>query len=250
MNKSEYKIMEKTANKHWWYSGRRKIVKTLIENFVPSFDSAADVGAGTGENLIYFANKGKITALEMNNEAIETIKKHFFYMPNLIVKKWKYPEELNEKFDLILLTDVLEHIKDDKGIVNWIYEHLNKKGYCLITVPAHQFLWTQMDEVAKHYKRYNIKEIKELFSKFQTIKLSYYNFFLFPIKFAFALIVNTLRKFNLNNSKRSYNEIAVSGMFMRIINEIMKVILKSESKILLKRNLPFGVSIVGLFQKL
>jgi hypothetical protein len=100
------------------------------------------------------------------------------------------------------------HIPDDAEAVNWIWNHLNPGGHVMVTVPAHQFLWTEMDEVVHHVRRYERSQLLDLFAgDFELRVASYYNMFLFPVKCAFVGFARTYRKLAPAREKRSYNEI-------------------------------------------
>ena len=80
---------------------------------------------------------------------------------------------------MIVLADVLEHIKKDKKKINYLKKKLKKNGKILITVPAYKILFTKKDIILGHYRRYTINEIRNIFKRFKILKLSYFNFFLF-----------------------------------------------------------------------
>ena len=101
---------------------------------------------------------------------------------------WKSPDKVKRRFNAALLADVLEHIPDDAGAVEWLHQHLKPDGLVFITVPAHQFLWTQMDDVLFHHRRYTKESLIALFdNKFEILECHYYNLFLFPVKLLFVL---------------------------------------------------------------
>ncbi len=61
-----------------------------------------------------------------------------------------------EKYDLILMMDVLEHIEDDLGALKKIVsENLRPQGHLLMSVPAWQKLFSTHDTYLKHYRRYS-----------------------------------------------------------------------------------------------
>ena len=145
----------------------------------------------------------------------------------------------------MLLADVLEHIPDDKGAVEWFYEHLTDNGYVLITVPAHKFFWTQMDEVLDHHRRYTKKSLSNLFDgRFEIVYCGYYNMFLFPIKACFLMFDRLKRLIVPTAQKRSYNDLPPS-----LINSTFKHILMSEASIIKRGQVPFGVSLICLARK-
>jgi SAM-dependent methyltransferase len=245
MNQEEYQLVSEVQTSHWWWIGRRKILEILIENH---FDLTlklriADVGAGFGANISMLRQYGDVTALELNKAAIMQMGKKWGQSIRTII--WKSPEKIEGYFDLILLADVLEHIPDDREAVTWIWEHLAPGGCVVITAPAHLYLWSDMDDVVCHYRRYSVQEIRSLFhAPFETVYLSYYNFFLFPVKLLFVGVIR-LRRLMFNNApKRSFNDKP-----LHIVNSLFTYVLYLEAKLMKYATLPYGVSLVCIMRK-
>jgi hypothetical protein len=57
------------------------------------------------------------------------------------------------------LFDVLEHIEDDGAFMNLLQQILEPRGLLYITVPAHRWLWSVSDVDARHYRRYNTRQL-------------------------------------------------------------------------------------------
>ena len=138
------------------------------------------------------------------------------------------------------MADVLEHIKNDKSIINNLSKTLNQKGHILITVPAYNFLFSKKDIILKHYRRYSKGKITEVFKDFKVKKLTFFNFYLFlPL----SIIIIIMKFLNINFIDN------VEKVPKRLLNTILFKIFVSEIKLLNFINLPFGLSILGLFQK-
>ena len=74
-----------------------------------------------------------------------------------------YESLRGEKFNLILLLDVLEHEKDDRSLLKVIIENfLADEGKLLISVPAFQALLGAHDHLLKHFRRYSRRELINL----------------------------------------------------------------------------------------
>lgn len=245
MQLSEYELVRQVQGQHWWWLGREKIIETLVERYIDTsvkFE-IADVGCGFGANISMLRQFGDVTGLELNAEAIETVKSRWGNSVQTV--NWKSPDSLSLRFNFMLLGDVLEHIPDDKGAIDWINEHLLSGGYALITVPAHQFLWTQMDEVLDHYRRYTRETLLALFDdRFEIVYCSYYNMLLFPVKVCFVMFDRLKRMLFPSAVKRSYNDVPPS-----LINSIFKHILMLESSLIRRTTVPFGVGLVCLVRK-
>ncbi|RME30777.1 MAG: class I SAM-dependent methyltransferase, partial [Candidatus Zixiibacteriota bacterium] len=52
--------------------------------------------------------------------------------------------------------DVIEHIEDDFGVLRDIHRFLRPGGRLYLTVPAFQWLWSDEDLLAGHFRRYTV----------------------------------------------------------------------------------------------
>jgi hypothetical protein len=59
-----------------------------------------------------------------------------------------------DRFDTILYMDVLEHIEDDRGELEFAAERLRAGGHLVVLAPAHRWLFTPFDAAVGHYRRY------------------------------------------------------------------------------------------------
>ena len=226
----------KNYRDHWWFQSRKNIIEKIIKkNAKKKKLKILDFGSGSGVNLSMLSKYGHVSIFETHKETQK-------YLKNLYKgTKFQVINSLNtHKFDLILMADVLEHIKNDKKQIKLLFKKLKKNGKILLTVPAFKSLFTHKDIILGHYRRYNIREIKEIFKKFRVLKLTYFNFFLF-VPIALSLIFFKILKSNFIDSvekKPNY-----------IINFILFIIFNAESKVINTFNFPFGISILGLFEK-
>mgnify|MGYP001356183061 CR=1 FL=1 len=221
---------------HWWFQSRKNIIEKIIKkNAKKKKLKILDFGSGSGVNLSMLSKYGHVSIFETHKETQK-------YLKNLYKgTKFQVINSLNtHKFDLILMADVLEHIKNDKKQIKLLFKKLKKNGKILLTVPAFKSLFTHKDIILGHYRRYNIREIREIFKKFRVLKLTYFNFFLF-IPIALSLIFFKILKSNFIDS--------VEKKPNSIINFILFIIFNTESKVINTFNFPFGISILGLFEK-
>ena len=226
----------KNYQNHWWFQSRKNIIEKIIKkNLKKKKLKILDFGSGSGVNIFMLSKYGHVSIFETHKKTQKYLKKLYkgskFQVLNSLT---------DQKFDLILMADVLEHIKNDKKQIKFLSKKLKKNGKILLTVPAFKYLFTHKDIILGHYRRYNIKEIKEIFKNFRLLKLTYFNFFLF-VPIAFSLIFFKIFKSNFIDSvekKPNY-----------IINYILFIIFNVETKIINTFNFPFGISILGLFEK-
>ena len=236
MKPDVYKRHIKNFSNHWWFQARKKIIEDIIlKNFSGKL-KILDFGSGSGVNIKMLSKFGFVNIYEPHSKTRKYLKLKYKNK-----KKYKILKKINkEKFDLIILADVLEHIKYDKKELKKLDKNLNKGGHILITVPSYKFLYSIKDEILGHYRRYNKSKVSSLFKNYNTVKLTYFNFFLFiPI----SLIIIYFKFLNIN----FINKVESSPNFF--INKILFSIFMVEKKLIQILDLPFGISLLGLFKK-
>src|SRR5205085_10654997 len=99
-----------------------------------------------------------------------------------------------EEFNLVLATDLLEHVSEENLALREIARVLKPGGCALITVPAFQSLWGLQDEVARHLRRYCLPPIKQLVEAagLQPVRCFYFNYLLFMPIWAARRIMRAL----------------------------------------------------------
>ena len=162
----ELKTLEYMKN----YNG--SIVDDSIK-YCRDINSIVDFGAGIGTMSILFRKKINLNPLciEIDENNIQELKKRKLEFTKSLLK-------ISEPVDLVFSSNVLEHIKDDYEVLKVIKEKLKNNGMLFLYLPANMILWTKLDEMVGHYRRYEIKKIKSLCKKagFNIVKIHYADF--------------------------------------------------------------------------
>ena len=236
MNNETFLRQIRNQKKHWWFQARKKIIDKII--FEIKFNkkiNILDFGSGSGVNIDILQKYGKIDIQEKNKIArlnIKKIKRVNKIYSSLRIKKNYY--------HLILVADVLEHVKNPKVLIKILKTFLKKGGYILITVPAYQFLFSTKDVTLKHHRRYSITSLRKTTSGFRIVKISYFNTLMF-IPIAAIILFNKI--FNKNYIK----EVETTPNY--IINKLLYIFFSIERFYLKYLNFPFGLSIYALIKK-
>jgi SAM-dependent methyltransferase len=155
MDSSTYAVEAGIEATHWWFMGRRNLfARELSGAGVPSTAAALDIGTSTGANLRLLRQLGftQVEGLDNSEEAIQ-----------FCVEKGLGPVRLGDvcampfddaSFDLVLATDIIEHVPDDEQALREIARILRTGGRLLLTVPSFPSLWGLQDRVAHHHRRY------------------------------------------------------------------------------------------------
>ena len=113
-------------------------VRTEIDALLPKFsEKILDVGCGDGSTLLWIKSIQKckkIYGIELFEKPFLQAKKKLDQALNINVENEKNFFS-NEKFDLILILDVLEHLVNPWKFLEYIQKRLNLNGSIIISVP-------------------------------------------------------------------------------------------------------------------
>lgn len=119
---------------------------------------------GLGEMLTFLDNFGmKGEGIDLSTEACKIAIKRV--SKNIQVKQGDFMKLEKKKYGLIIMLDVLEHIKDDGNFVKKTGSLLESGGYFLINVPAKMDLFGNQDIFFGHYRRYEKDEMTDLLKR-------------------------------------------------------------------------------------
>ena len=186
MERVVYQQMAELDDRHWWYRARRRILADLIrrEAKLPAKARILEIGCGTGHNLQMLAGFGHVDGLELDEEAAALSEKRL----GRKVMRSPLPEldQVPDGYDLIGAFDVIEHIEDDHAALAAIATKLKPGGKFMMTVPAHQWMWTAHDVANHHKRRYSKSALRALVegSPMKLERLGYFNSLLFPVAVA------------------------------------------------------------------
>jgi len=187
MERVVYQQMAELDDRHWWYRARRKIIADLIrrEAHLPASAQILEIGCGTGHNLAMLSGFGHVEGLELDEEARALSEKRLGrkVMSSPLPELAGVPDR---HYDLIGAFDVIEHIDDDHAALASIATKLKPAGTFMMTVPAHQWMWSAHDAVNHHKRRYSRRSLKALIngSPLQLKRVGYFNSLLFPLAVA------------------------------------------------------------------
>ncbi|MBV9830996.1 MAG: class I SAM-dependent methyltransferase [Marmoricola sp.] len=150
MDEQEIRKSAALEDRHWWYAGRRAVVRERVRGLTPG--PALDVGAGSGGNSAVLAGLGwQVTALEHSPAAAELAASRGLAVVRGDATALPFRDE---SFDLVMSTDVWEHVEDDHTVAREAFRVCRPGGHLLVAVPAGMDLWSGHDVALGHVRRY------------------------------------------------------------------------------------------------
>lgn len=232
---------------HFWFAARREVVRDVLRDAVPDLSRRAlfDIGCGSGGLLEFLGASGVplAGACDAYPESLALVRRRVA-VPLLLVDEGRLPP-FATGHTLLGLFDVLEHIDDDLGTLRHLLEVLEPGGVLVLTVPAHPFLFDEMDALAHHRRRYRRAELggKLRSAGFRVLRLSHFMAPLVPLV-VLRWIVRALQG-RRSVLERRLVEFAVPPA----LNALMRGVLRLERPLVRAGLLPFGSSLIAVAER-
>ena len=192
----DYELQTHRAeDRHWWYRGRRSVLKRVIDDLrLPPDPRILDAGCGSGRNMVDLARHGTVTGIELSDTSValarergagEVIEGSVLDMPFA-----------DASFELAVSLDVIEHLEDDLTALRELRRVVAPGGALLLTVPAYQWLWSGHDEINHHHRRYTRNSLQRIGEQagWRQVRTTYFNSLLLPAAIVLRMLDRLSRK--------------------------------------------------------
>ncbi len=189
-----FDLLASLEERNFWFKARNKILIHLFEKFLGKNapeKRVLEIGCGNGFVLKGLKPLGyELVGSEIYLEGLKNVKKR---LPEIeIIQMDALDIPFVETFDAIGAFDVIEHITDDEKVLQNIYKALKPGGYCFITVPQYKWMWSYLDDYARHKRRYSQKELKQKIKE-AGFEISFISSFV-TILFPFVVLSRLMKK--------------------------------------------------------
>jgi SAM-dependent methyltransferase len=228
----------------FWFCARNRLIVWALKKHFPDMRRFMEIGCGTGYVLSGVANaypEATLVGSEIFSVSLPYAASRVKNAELIQMDARSIP--FIDEFDVIGAFDVLEHIKEDDGVLQSMLSALRPGGGIVITVPQYPWLWSSADESACHVRRYKINELREKVIaagfnlQFETSFVS----FLLPM-----MIASRLTRWRSSVQDDSLAELKLSNW----LNFIFKKIMNLEHKFIKNGiHLKFGGSMLLIAKK-
>ncbi|MCB0366670.1 MAG: methyltransferase domain-containing protein [Bdellovibrionaceae bacterium] len=242
MEDRTYQIEAQVESDHWWFRARRDLIAGYLHQLnLNDQTEILDVGSSTGTNLRLLQEMGfqKYQGVDTSQSSVDWCREKKLGFVSLgDAQDLPFAEAA---FDVVLATDVLEHLGDDLKGAQELYRVLRPGGWALVTVPTFQSLWGKQDEVSLHKRRYRLSQVAKicLQAGFEVREKYYFNFLLFaPIWLARQVLKR------IPNRIESENQVNTP-----LMNKVLYRVFSFDLSVAPWIKAPVGVSAFLLLQK-
>jgi SAM-dependent methyltransferase len=225
-------------DEHWWYRGRRQVLRRVIEQIdLPSNARILDAGCGSGRNMVELARVGEVTGIELSPMSLAAARERG--VGEVIEGTVEDLPFADDSFDFAVCLDVIEHLDEDRPTLRELRRVVAPGGWLLVTVPAYPTLWSSHDVVNHHRRRYTCATLLEAASEcgWEATRTTHFNSLLLPA----AVIYRWIER--LTHKPPSSDLDSTPIWLNRILQQPMNV----ESRLIARGvRIPAGLSLLAL----
>ena len=222
---------------HWWWRTREAI---LLQTLAGLADGAPprrilDVGCGAGLFFDALERFGHVEGIESDAALVQQSGRWRKRIRTGELDESFHPAE---PFDMILMLDVLEHVRNPEQMLGFAARTLAPGGRILITVPAFTSLWTSHDDLNHHLRRYTANQLRRTIRETGLITES--------VRYLFqSLVIPKLMVRAIERTRsRSPHIPRVPGP---LVNDLLRRWFLAECRV--SRCLPFGTSVMAIARR-
>jgi SAM-dependent methyltransferase len=231
-----------SADVHWWYRGRRRIVRAELEALeLPRPARLLDAGCGGGQTLDLLDDFGRPTGIDPDVGSIALSRARGHDVAVAALPDLPFDDGT---FTACTCLDVLEHLADDEAALAELARVTAASGALLVTVPAYELLWSEHDEANEHRRRYRAGTLKRLALRagWSVERLTYFNSLLLAPAAAVRLASGYRR--------RRSPDVSDLDLTPRALNRALEMPLRAEAALLrCGGRLPAGLSLLAVLRR-
>lgn len=241
MNQAEFELMERLEDGHWWFLGKRRLLRVLLGDRPPR-GRLLDLGCGLGGVLRDFEREARCFGADASPYALRRSQQRTSCA--LARADVSSPPFRAGVFDTVVALDVIEHLADDVAFLRGARELLAPGARLVVAVPAFPLLWSQHDVTFQHHRRYTASSLRDavVAAGLHPERITYLHAAIFPVALVWRVASRLL----------GLGRFAPKTDFWPLpprLNRAIAAIYRIEAGWLRRRDLPFGVSVACIARR-
>lgn len=225
-----------TVPDYWWYVARTRLLESIVGDYARGAKRVLDVGSADGPSVGWLRGTEEKIAMDIDPRGLE---------PGGVCGSATAMPFASGSFDVVAAFDVIEHCEPEAEALSEVSRVLAPGGVFLMSVPAYQWAWTSFDDVNHHHRRYTrARAVRAVEQSGLVVERATYAFgATFPM---FA--ADRLRRRWQERGQRDHGTTADGVPELPQVSPLVERVLlgatRLDERILQRRNLPFGSSVV------
>jgi SAM-dependent methyltransferase len=184
MEREQYAIMARREERHWWYTGMRRVAMAVLAHELNARRDlrVLDAGCGTGGTTVELRRFGDVVGVDLMWEALEPSRSRG--LKKLVRGSIERLPFRDASFDAVTSFEVVYHlgVANDVRALEEMRRVLKPDGLLLLRLPAHDWLRGEHDRLVHTRHRYSPAEVRRKLSDsgFRVDRLTWANALLFP----------------------------------------------------------------------
>ena len=234
----------------FWCRTRNRVVRLMFERFADRSRplDVLEIGCGTGNVLTALRGIAnlRLTGSEIYLQGLRHARTRLPDVEFIQLDATDIP--FRETFDVIGAFDVLEHITDDEQVIREVHDALRPEGLFIVTVPQYQWMWSQLDEIVHHKRRYGRSALvsKLHAAGFDVLYTTSFVTTLFPLMAAIRLRDKSRRVPPVTGTADFTSQVDLPASLNTLFDWVMRI---DESLLKASLSLPFGGSLLAVARR-
>ena len=162
-NPQHYSQLDVAQDHHFWFRARRRVLEVIMLQLTAGLQPGyrvLEAGCGNGSMLGALQRAcptGQVVGMDLHFEGLRRARSRSTCP---LVQGSLNHSPFGEGFKLVGMFDVLEHISDERSVLQSVYDMLLPEGVFFVMVPAHLSLWSYFDVESGHCRRYSVSSLR------------------------------------------------------------------------------------------
>lgn len=239
-----FDVTADVESRSFWCRTRNRVLRRVFRRFVnrPGPVDVLEIGCGIGGVIRELRTIPglRLTGSEIYLNGLLYARKALPDVTFIQLDATRIPFE--RAFDVVGAFDVLEHVEDDRAVIMQVKKALRPGGLFVVTVPQHKWMWSQLDEIVEHKRRYQraemIGRLRE--AGFTVLYATSFVTTLFPLM-AVRRWLSRHRPRTGDTGAAFRSEVVLPGPLNRLFDAVMRI---DETLLRCGLTLPFGGSLL------
>lgn len=227
---------------YWWYQARESLLRAALGRYVAGAQRVLDVGSADGPSVGWLRGSASLACLDIDPRGLTVggVRGSALALPFA-----------RGSFDVVAAFDVVEHCDPESTALDELARVLGSGGRLLMSVPAYRWAWTHFDDVNGHYRRYTRRRaVAAVEAHGLVVQRATYAFMsTFPMFAVERLYRRARERAAGSHPGLEPGEVPALPQVSPFVHRMLMALCAIDGRLLRKRDLPFGSSVLVVATK-